>query len=127
MEIIATVTAVTDKSGMSSTGNAYSKTLVVVTYGDQYPKNLALYLIGKRSEEYAPRLKPGQRLRFFIDAASREYNGNWYTDLTVWKMESPAAAMQQQPMPQPTPPPTYAQAAPSIQQQPQDDYAELPF
>lgn len=111
MEIIGTIKEVFEpQSGTSQRGNAYTTQTIVISYGDQYPKTLALTLLTKQVETYGPYLRPGQQLKFFFDASSREYNGRFYTECNVWKIESlqakpqsvqaapmPAAAPQQYP------------------------------
>lgn len=131
MEIIGTIKEVFQpQSGTSSKGNAYTTQTILITYGDQYPKDLALTLMTKQVEQYGAYLAPGQRLKFSFDASSREYNGRFYTECTVWKIESLQAQPQAQPyqaapmpasapmaapapMPSAAPQPQYSQPAPS--------------
>ena len=137
MELIATIKEVLPpQSGTSSRGNAYTMQTIIVTYGDQYPKDLALKLMTNQVEQYGAYLAPGQRLKFSFDASSREYNGRYYTECTVWKIESlkaqsqtqsyqaaptpvPVPVATQAPIPAATPPPQYApQSQPLPQQMP---------
>lgn len=135
MEIIGTIKEVFQPtSGTSQRGNAYTTQTLIITYGDQYPKDLALTLMTRQVETYSARLAPGQRLKFFFDVSSREYNGRFYTECTVWKIESLQPQQQAQPyqatpMPAPAPQPQYrampnygpqygAQAQPQYQQPP---------
>lgn len=116
MELIATIKEVLQpQSGTSKQGNAYTTQTIIVTYGDQYPKDLALTLMTKQVETYGAHLRPGQQLKFYFDPSSREYNGRYYTECTVWKIESLSAQPQAQqyqaaPMPAPAPMPTAAPA-----------------
>lgn len=125
MEIIGTIKQVFQpQSGTSQRGNAYTTQTILITYGDQYPKELALTLMTKQVETYGSHLRPGQQLKFFFDAASREYNGRYYTECTVWKIESLSAQAQPQqaaPMPAPAPMPMGAP-----QQYPQQATPQMP-
>lgn len=121
MEIIGTIKEVFQaQSGTSSKGNAYTTQTILITYGDQYPKDLALTLMNKNVETYGAHLRPGLKLKFSFDASSREYNGRFYTECTIWKIESLQAQAQAQsyqaapapaPMPAATPQPQYPQTA----------------
>lgn len=128
MEIIGTIKEVFQaQSGTSSKGNAYTTQTILITYGDQYPKDLALTLMNKNVDTYGAYLRPGQKLKFSFDASSREYNGRFYTECTVWKVESLQAQPQAQPyqaapMPAPAPMPT---AAPQPQY-PQSAQPQMP-
>ncbi len=138
MEIIGTIQEVFQPvSGTSQRGNPYTTQVIVITYGDQYPKNLALTLMTRQVEMYGAYLAPGQRLKFSFEVSSREYNGRYYTECSVWKIESlqaqqrsfqaapmPAPQLQYSQPPTPAPMPSAAppsQFPPSAQQMP--DYA----
>lgn len=130
MEIIGTIKQVFQpQSGTSQKGTAYTTQTIIITYGNsQYPKELALTLMTKQVETYGAYLRPGLQLKFFIDATSREYNGRYYTECTVWKIESLQAQPQSQPyqaaaMPTPAPMPT---AAPPQQYPQQPAQPQMP-
>lgn len=128
MEITGTIKEVYQpQSGTSSKGNAYTTQTILITYGDQYPKDLALTLMNKNVETYGAYLRPGQKLKFSFDASSREYNGRFYTECTVWKVESLQEQPQSQPyqaapMPAPAPMPS----APPQPQHPQQAQPQMP-
>lgn len=109
MEIIGTIQEVFQPvSGTSQRGNPYTTQVIVITYGDQYPKNLALTLMTRQVETYGAYLAPGQKLKFYFEVSSREYNGRYYTECSVWKIESLQAqqqSFQAAPMPAPAPMP----------------------
>lgn len=129
MEIIGTIKQVFQpQSGTSKSGNAYTTQTILITYGDQYPKELALTLMTRQVEQYGSYLRPGLQLKFFFDASSREYNGRYYTECTVWKIESLQAQPQAQPyqaasIPAPAPMPT---AAPPQQYPQQPAQPQMP-
>lgn len=130
MEIIGTIKDVFQpQSGTSQRGNQYTTQTILITYGDRYPKDLALTLMNNSVETYGAYLRPGLQLKFYFEASSREYNGRFYTECTVWKIESLQAQPQAQtyhaasmpvpaptaapaPMPTVTPQPQYPQYAP---------------
>ncbi len=129
MEIIGTIQEVFQPvSGTSQRGNPYTTQVIVITYGDQYPKTLALTLMNKYVETYGAYLAPGQRLKFSFDVSSREYNGRYYTECSVWKIESLQERQQSHqaaPMPAPAPMPGAVpqQQFPQSAQQQMPDYA----
>lgn len=101
--------------GTSKAGKEWAKATVVIEYGDQYPKKVALDNL-KNAEDFA-KLAVGTEGTFHIEVESREFNGRWYTSVNCWKWEtaqpqlSPApandlyAAMGMQPtQPQPQTP-----------------------
>jgi len=51
----------------------------------QYPKSLFGAIWGDKID--ATLLKEGNALRLFFDVESREFNGRWYTDVKIWKLE----------------------------------------
>lgn len=104
------------QKGTSKAGNEWSKATVVVEYGDQYPKKIALDNM-KNADSFGA-LEVGTEGTFHIEVESREFNGRWYTSVNCWKWET----TQQAPS-QPVQQPVYQQA-----QAPKDDMGDpLPF
>lgn len=103
------------QKGTSKAGKDWSKTTLIVEYGDsQYPKRVALDNL-KNAEEFA-KLAVGTEGVFHIEVESREFNERWYTSVNCWKWETtqqPQTApaqqgweqMYQQPQAQPSPVP----------------------
>jgi hypothetical protein len=54
------------------TPGKFPKMVCVTQWGDQIDKN---------------NVSEGEKLTVFIDLQSREYKGNWYTDVKAWKVE----------------------------------------
>ncbi len=54
------------------TPGKYPKLVCVTQWGDQIEKN---------------NVSEGEKLTVSIDLQSREYKGNWYTDVKAWKVE----------------------------------------
>ena len=93
--------------GQSARGPWRKQELIIQTE-EQYPRTVCLLCWGDQAAE-AQNLQPEQNIKAQFRLESREFNGKWYTDATVWRLETvqaqPAAAPQQpqQPMHQ-TPP-----------------------
>ena len=101
------------QKGTSKAGKEWAKATVVIEYGDQYPKKVALDNL-KNAEDFA-KLAVGADGTFHIEVESREFNGRWYTSVNCWKWETAPAQPVQQPVYQQT-------------QAPKDDMGEpLPF
>ena len=86
----------------------WRKQELIIQTEEQYPRTVCLLCWGDQAAE-AQNLQPEQNIKAQFRLESREFNGKWYTDATVWRLETvqaqPAAAPQQpqQPMHQ-TPP-----------------------
>lgn len=87
MQLRATIKTILPSEQInSSAGKQYTKQLVVVEYGDQYPKQAALVFFGK-SQELVNSLSVGETGTFHIEITSREYNGKYYTEASCYKTE----------------------------------------
>ena len=81
------------KSGVSSSGNNWSKAEFVIETVEQYPKKVCANLWGDRARAL-DQFQEGSLITVSFDLESREFNGNWYTDVKAWKVEAatPAAS-----------------------------------
>jgi hypothetical protein len=77
------------KSGM------WRKQDFVIEFGDQYPKKLALSTWGDKVNMNA--FKEGDNVKASFDPESREYQGKWYTDCRVWKLEKIGGSTSESP------------------------------
>lgn len=110
------------QNGTSKAGKNWAKATVVIEYGDQYPKKVALDNM-KNADSFGA-LSVGTEGTFHIEVESREFNGRWYTSVNCWKWET----TQPEKPTQPTQQPAYQQAqpqAPATTAAPQAD--DLPF
>lgn len=111
------------QTGMGKNGEWRKQNIILETDG-MYPKKVCVTLWGDKINESV--LQIGNMLDVQFDIESREYNGNWYTDLRAWKVEPMAAGGQ-------TPPPAYGaqpqpmQAAAPVDFTSGDDADDLPF
>lgn len=78
-------------TGTSAKGTWQKREFVIETEG-QYPKKVCLSLWGDKVNN-TPSI--GDALTCSINAESREYNGRWYTELRVWKIEGFTGNMSQ--------------------------------
>ncbi len=80
------------QSGTSKAGNPWKKKeWVLETFGN-YPKKVKIQAFGDRVDNL--RIEPGKDYRLGIDIESREFNGRWYTDVSVYSAQE---LVQQQP------------------------------
>lgn len=70
------------KSGVSKAGNPWKKKEWLVESFGQYPKKVKLQCFGDRSDTMNPEV--GKSYAFSIDIESREWNGNYFTDVSVY-------------------------------------------
>ena len=118
------------QSGVSSSGNNWSKAEFVIETVEQYPKKICANLWGDRARAL-DQFQEGSLITVSFDLESREFNGRWYTDVKAWKVEAatPAAvagAPAQGYMPQQ---PQYAPqgyAQPQQQMYPPQGYPQQP-
>ena len=72
----------------------YKQTMLVETYG-QYPKLVAMTVMGsEKITDILQKWVPGSAVDVHVNAESREYNGKYYTNLNVWKVESGSQTVQ---------------------------------
>jgi len=72
------------QTGMGKNGEWRKQSIILETDG-MYPKKVCITLWGDKINEAV--LQEGSILDVSFDIESREYNGNWYTDLRAWKVE----------------------------------------
>ncbi|MFT3995118.1 MAG: DUF3127 domain-containing protein [Dysgonomonas sp.] len=72
------------QTGMGKNGEWKKRNIVLETDG-MYPKKVCVSIWGDKVNESI--LVEGTILNVSFDIESREYNGNWYTDVRAWKVE----------------------------------------
>ncbi len=123
------------QSGVSKSGNSWSKQEYVLETQDAYPKKIFFSFFGERANQFP--LEVGQVVRLNFDVDSHEYNGRWFTNINAWKAEqvdpNAAPAPAEAPM-SAAPAPTYAgaPATPVAPAAPAPDFSgggtdDLPF
>lgn len=117
------VNSLPEEGGTSKAGNPWrKKTWIVETLDAQYPKQIALTCMGERIDRL--NLQNGKSYILSCDIASREFNGRWYTDVSVFaarefdQMGAAVQGMQQAPAQQAWNPAPQQPAAPAQQSMP---------
>lgn len=86
LELSGKVTQIlTEQSGTGKNGQ-WSKQDFIIETEDQYPRKVCLSAWGEKVS-MVKTLKPGNPVKVSFNAESREFNGRWYTDLRIWKIE----------------------------------------
>jgi hypothetical protein len=73
-----------EKSGEGKNGPWRKRDFVLETEG-KYPRNVCITQWGDKIDQAD--VKEGENLAVSIDIQSREYKGNWYTDVKAWKID----------------------------------------
>jgi single-stranded DNA-binding protein len=102
------------ESGITKAGKGWSKTTFVIETGGEYPKKIAIDVMGDKVQ--LPNV--GEDVTVSLNIESREYNGKWYSNVNAWKVETGAGQSA------PTAP-TAPSANPSAKVAAADD--DLPF
>ena len=74
-----------ETSGTSKAGNLWKKKEWVVETFGQYPRKVKVQCFGDRADNM--NLEPGRDYVLSVDLESREFNGRWYTDVTVFRAQ----------------------------------------
>lgn len=76
------------QEGVSKTGNSWKKQIIVVQIdGKQEPfDKIALLAFGTSKVDEVAAFEVGSKVIVSFSAASREYQGKWYTDLSLYKI-----------------------------------------
>ncbi len=64
--------------------------LVVTTAEDRYPQDIKIDAL-KEKGDLLEAYKVGDSVKVFFDIRGREYNGRYYVDLSLWKLEGQGA------------------------------------
>lgn len=73
-----------EKSGKGKNGPWRKRDFILETDGE-YPRKVCMTQWGDQIDKNP--VSKGETVTAFIDIQSREYNGNWYTDVKAWKIE----------------------------------------
>ncbi|EON76854.1 hypothetical protein ADIS_2725 [Lunatimonas lonarensis] len=77
------IQALVEQSGNGRNGTWRKRDYVIET-GGNYPKKVCVTVWGDKIDQFD--LKVGEEVSVGIELESREYNGKWYTDVKVWKV-----------------------------------------
>lgn len=109
------------KGGQTARG-AWKKHEIIVETNETYPKKICMASWNDKVD--LTNFNPGDEVTASINIESREYNGNWYTDIRIWKMEKAGNANPGNDLPGATPP---APGTPPWEQPAEDSDQDLPF
>jgi hypothetical protein len=73
------------QSGNGKNGTWQKQDFVIET-SEQYPKKVCFSAWADKAD-MVKALTPGVNVKVAFNAESREFNGKWYTDLRIWKLE----------------------------------------
>ena len=108
------------QSGQSERGG-WSRQAFILEYQDgKYPADICFTAFGDDKIEDLKRYQEGDEIKVSFNLKAREYNGRWYNDVRVWKIEPVGQTAQSGPAPLAPPP-----AANDIP--PEDSKEDLPF
>ncbi|HYW35807.1 MAG TPA: DUF3127 domain-containing protein [Balneolaceae bacterium] len=75
-----------EKSGQGKNGPWRKRDFILETAGD-FSRKVCITQWGDKIDQ--ANVKEGEKVIVSIDIQSREYKGNWYTDVKAWKIERP--------------------------------------
>lgn len=79
------------QSGTSKAGKPWKKREMVLETFGTYPRKVKFTIFGDRVDTIL--VEPGKDYVLSFDLESREYNGRWYTDVTIFAAREMAAAV----------------------------------
>lgn len=112
-----------EQSGQGKNGTWRKRNFILEMPG-KYPKKVCITQWGDLIDSQA--VQEGVQVTASIDIQSREYNGNWYTDIKAWKVEQ-GTAQQNAPSNIQSPPPPSAEGFQIDSQEFSDLDDDLPF
>lgn len=87
------ITVLTEQTGSGKNGVWVRQDFVVETE-EQYPKKVCFSAWGDKAAQVKT-LQPGQQVKVSFNVESREFNGKWYTDLRIWKLDTQSSKNSQ--------------------------------
>lgn len=78
-----------EQSGKGKNGPWRKRDFILETEGE-YPRKVCITQWGDQIDKNS--VSVDETVTAFIDIQSREYKGNWYTDVKAWKIEKGAPA-----------------------------------
>jgi hypothetical protein len=87
------------ESGVSRIGKDWKKQEFILESNEQFPKKICFSILNDKLS-LLEKMKPGDEVEVFFNLESRDYNGKWYHNINVWKLEK-ISADQNQPDPIP--------------------------
>ena len=86
LEISGKVIQVLPEQSGSGKNGAWVKQDFIVETQEQFPKKVCFAAWGDKAA-VAKKMTTGTTIKVSFNVESREFNGKWYTDLKVWKLD----------------------------------------
>jgi hypothetical protein len=93
MEITGKIIEILPAQVGTSQKGEWKKQLFILETMDQFPKKVC---IESWNDKLPLAVDPSKTVKVFFDIESREFNGKWYTDLRVWKIDAQSSPSSQQ-------------------------------
>jgi len=84
MEITGKIVQVQEEQAGNGRNGVWRKRDYILETGGQYPKKVCMTVWGDKIDQF--NMQPGDEVNAGIEIESREFNGRWYTDVKVWKV-----------------------------------------
>lgn len=99
MEVIGVIEKILDPiTGTGRNGEWKKQELIIKTSGE-HSRQICLIAWGDTVQ--VDNLKAGDPIKAHINIESREWNGRWFTDVKVWRIEAQDEDRQAEPVPPP--------------------------
>ncbi|MCG8698404.1 MAG: DUF3127 domain-containing protein [Bacteroidales bacterium] len=95
MEIKGKIAKILDAQSGKSAKGEWKKQEFILETNAQYPKKVCIANWNDKIDLAS--LKLGDEVVAHIDVESREFNGKWYTDVKIWKLEMAGQQQSGQP------------------------------
>lgn len=79
------ITILPEQTGTGKNGSWVKQDFVIET-SEQFPKKICFSAWGDKAGAVKS-LSIGMQVKVSFNAESREFNGKWYTDLRIWKLD----------------------------------------
>ena len=113
------------QSGTTARG-AWSKQEFIFEYQEgNYPTKVVMHVWGDDKVKELEKYQVNDKVKVSFNLSSREYNGRWYTDVRVWRIEPSQAGAPAQPSYAAPMPPAAPMPSADDMSEPADD--DLPF
>lgn len=90
MEITGRIIQVLDEQSGNGRNGVWRKRDYILETGGQYPKKVCMTVWGDKIDQF--NMQQGEEVNAGIEVESREFNGRWYTDVKVWKVNKNGGA-----------------------------------
>lgn len=85
IQIEGKVAQILDEQSGEGKNGPWRKQDFILETQEKYPKKVCITQWGDKIDEF--NVHEGEEVTASVDIQSREYKGNWYTDVKAWKVE----------------------------------------